>query len=189
LDGLFIQKFDSRKDAAKLTDGDSNSICYAVNGKYRQSGGFQWLSEYKGQKIESVPPIKVREGLRKNLQVFQYLNGKFAQSFESCLKASEITGINLRNIVENAKGFLNTGGGFQWFFSYQGEDITPFIPQKGTKTLVAVIKLDENMNIVKRFVSCRDARREEGEIIQYYLKNKKLSSKGFYWRYESEIYS
>lgn len=117
LDGYFIGSYDSAIDAEK--DGFNGSrIRACCNGKIMSSCGYQWRDYYES-KIEPIADRYVRQSKSATKNVYQYdKDGKLLRSYNSLKEASNVTGLNYKNISSCCTGVSNTCGGFRWSYIY-----------------------------------------------------------------------
>lgn len=117
LEGYFIKSYDSATDAKKDGFNDSR-IRACCNGNIMSSYGYQWRDYYK-TKIDAIDNRYVRQAQSAIKKVYQYdKNGIFLRSYNSLKEASDITGLNYKNISACCRGVNNTCGGFKWSYDY-----------------------------------------------------------------------
>lgn len=123
LEGNYIQSFDSMIEASEKTGIGKSSLNENLNGRAGRGGDFQWLKEYKGNKIK---PYISRFQQMPN-RVYQYsLNGNFIESYASIREAATKTGLIYNRIYEMLFSGRSKGGNFQWFKEYKGKTVKAF---------------------------------------------------------------
>jgi HNH endonuclease/NUMOD4 motif/NUMOD1 domain len=112
LDGTFVKKYQSMKEAEISTGINSRSICSVAQGKRRHSGGFCWV--YEEDFKEGVPMRR----LVQCKKVDQYSkNNKYIKTFPSLKEAAEEVGALPSNITNACIGRLKTSKGYIWKYS------------------------------------------------------------------------
>jgi group I intron endonuclease len=110
LEGHFIQEFAGHREASRMTGIDRSAIGHAVRGKeLQQFKGFQWFSEFKGEKIASV--VKWKKQHKEVIQL--HLTNLKIREFNSVTEAAKAVGTGTTNISKACK----TGSickGFKW---------------------------------------------------------------------------
>lgn len=114
LDGTFIAKYNSRKEAEEKTGIKASAIWAAIKSK-GTSGGFQWC--YKEDK-DTIKPKKGRKYRQKVVQ--KNKEGQIVEIYESAAEASRKTNISATQIRNVCQGKGYTAGGYYW--SYKGDD-------------------------------------------------------------------
>ena len=61
LDGIFIETFESVKQAHEITGVSVASLCLACRGKYKKAGGFIWRYNNSKYTIQTDPLDKLLE--------------------------------------------------------------------------------------------------------------------------------
>lgn len=108
LNGQFIQKYESRKQAEENTGIKAKSIWHAIasNGT---AGGFQWCY------FENINNIKPRKGRIYRQKVIQKdKESKIIAVYTSAAEASRQTGISAIQIRKVCQGKGLTAGGYYW---------------------------------------------------------------------------
>lgn len=105
LDGKFIQRYDSIKEASKSTGIISSGINNCCLGLSLSSGGFVW--KYDDGNYNDIEVYK--NPLHKEVNCFS-LNGNFIRSYKSIAEAAQNLGINGSSISMCCKGKLKTTG-------------------------------------------------------------------------------
>lgn len=109
LNGVFIARYDSLKEAADDTGVDSRGISQVCQGKRRKAGESVWC--YEENFVEGVPMRK----LAQCKKVEQYsLDGTLLKTFESVQEAAECVGALDSNISNACAGRLQTCKGYIW---------------------------------------------------------------------------
>ena len=111
LSGKYICTYDSIKEASIDSNIGYNSIRACLIGKQNITGGFCWKVFDDNQNIE------IKENKKKK-KVHQFdLSGTYIRSYESVVKASEITNIGRTSIQQCASGKNHTAGGYIWKYN------------------------------------------------------------------------
>ena len=115
LNGDFIKKYDSITEAKKETGFSGIQAC--VSGKNKTSGGFQWFSFYKGEKISKAKSVSELLSETNSKKVYLYdQDHALLNIFKSCKDACDFLSIyqsKLRLIVDNKILFNN-----KYYLSY-----------------------------------------------------------------------
>ncbi len=154
LDGNFIRKFNSVKDAAENVETKVQCIYEAIDGKKTKlSKGFIWRS-FKEKKIEVDLTQK-----RNRKKVYQYdLKGNYLRSFITMSEASKTLETSYQNIIGALEGKkAKTAKGFQWR-TYKKIKIKELIKNHQPNTKPVIITKNGKE---KRYISIKEASREE----------------------------
>lgn len=128
LEGNFLERFNSLREAAESIGKDFKNISTCCRGITKSAYGFIW--KYVGKSYK--PTIKNVVSIEKRKKVFQYdMDGNFIQEYESQSCASRMTGI--KHISGVCLGKLNFSGGYQW--RYEKYDKLPPITFEKTKNI------------------------------------------------------
>jgi hypothetical protein len=145
-----IEEFQNLHFAAlSLGLSDGSGITSAIKTNTRCKG-FRWA--YHDSKELKITP-------QKNKEIFQYFEGRFIKRFPSSSQAAEEIEVKRHNINACAQGALKTAGGYQWFYSYQGEEV-PYSKMRRESTPVECF--DPLVNLVATYESMSQAERETG---------------------------
>lgn len=97
IEGSFIKKWNSVKDAEKELGYPNGTISTCCKGRIKQAYGYVWRYEYNTE----IEPIKPGQGI----DVFQYsLNGEFIKKWDSLAEIENILGFASTNISACCKG-------------------------------------------------------------------------------------
>lgn len=108
LDGKFLERYDSVKEAKDSTGISVSAIRRACQDFKFTSGGYRWKFE------DNKTCVSVADKMYKR-PVRQYdIHGHILNKFESILEASKQTGVERTSIYRCCTGKTNTGGGFMW---------------------------------------------------------------------------
>lgn len=108
LNGDFIQKYNSLREASEKNNTTISNISSCARGISNTAVGHIW--KYLGKSYN--PKIKVENKDRRR-KVYQYnLNGDFVEEWESVSKAEKEN--NIRHISCACLGKINFSGGYQW---------------------------------------------------------------------------
>ena len=112
LQGNFIAKYPSVRQAALDLDLNTSNINSCCHGKRNYVGDWQWRFEDSNlplQKIEVIEKIIIKK------IIVQYdLNDNFIAEYPSALEAKRQTGIHNGNIGECCRGKRKSAGGYKW---------------------------------------------------------------------------
>ena len=119
LDGNFIRRFNSIKEAAKALGCSDGEICYCCQKKKGKKTvyGYQWRYADDTEKVGKV-------SIRNRKKVYQYtLDGRFIGEYISVAQASRETNIGCTDIAKCARGQFKTAGGYIWKYADEVDDI------------------------------------------------------------------
>lgn len=115
LSGKFIAEYDSVKAASAKTGIGYCNIFYAMNGRQKSCGGFQWKRKAEAKTFGTYQPAYTGHG---SIAVKQYTtSNELLQEFNSIKEASKATGVCETGISYACKGKQKTSGGFIWRYS------------------------------------------------------------------------
>lgn len=114
LEGDFVAKFKSAKDAAKSLGIGREHISGTAAGNRKSSGGFRWVFEKDWDPNAAQKPVP-RVGPRPVVQIDPKTD-KIIRAFKSTTEAQRETGICRKTIADAAKGKQKLAGGFRWAF-------------------------------------------------------------------------
>lgn len=118
LNGLFLARYNSLKDAQKHTGLSSKNISQVCQGKRRKAGESVWF--YEENFVEGVPMRK----LAQCKKVEQYsLDGVLLKTFESVQDASKRTKVGVSNISNACNGRLKSSKGYIWKYRFPDKNI------------------------------------------------------------------
>lgn len=112
LDGNFIASYNSLKEASEKTNTYRPSISSCLNGTYQYANNYMWFYEKK----EKPTFDKSRKNGNKGIIIFQKLNGKIINTFNSTIEAVEFLGLEkkkyktLCKCIQYKRDFM----GYQW---------------------------------------------------------------------------
>ena len=173
-DGKFIREWPNMAEAAAAYSKDeqaSRRISKVCRGIYKTTAGFQWRF-YTPDYPKVIPPVEI--GVAK--RVIQYsLEGDFIKvwkSAESVGKALECKGETITRATQTLKQYK----GYQWrkYMDHYPLQIEAYKDPK------AVLQLDENGNIVKRWESKEAIKKAGFNNVSRSIKNR-IRMKGHYW--------
>lgn len=102
---------------------------------------------------------KTHDGFNKK-EVFQYdaETGNFVGKYKSIRFASQILGFSSTKLISKClSGENQTGGGFIWYYSYQGEKVDRIRRGIAKNQLKAVVEIDQNGNVLNEWECIADA--------------------------------
>lgn len=109
IDGDFIRKYSSIKEASGINNIERTGIHNCMKGKQLTHKGYRWYSEYLGEKIEPIEQYHNRPR-----RVYQYsLDGKYINSYPSLRNASKNIGSKI------FIGKTNISCGYKWYYEPQ----------------------------------------------------------------------
>ena len=116
IDGNFVQRHASVKDAARNTGTLSSNIFTAISGKIKTAGGFIWIKEGQESSLEDkIQMLKVKKrGKRGRIILQKDIEGNVLNRFFNIKSASEKTGISSSRISEASRGIRRQTGLFVW---------------------------------------------------------------------------
>lgn len=121
LQGNFIKKWGSIKEAEDFYNTTSISNCCNHSQKYNTIKGFQWKLETDKRIIKPIKPFKERAKERRQKEVNQYsLDGNFIKTWKSLKTAEKFYNIN--NLYLCCKGKRQSIGGYIWKYNMKGCD-------------------------------------------------------------------
>lgn len=125
IDGMFVAKYPSGKEATLETGINRKGISNAAIFN-KTAGGFLWI--YSDNVIYDFDTYKIKEykyipKKLTNKEVYQFdLNGNYIAKYESCVQASNITGVSKNSISDEAKNKYKTHKKAQFLWRYK-EDV------------------------------------------------------------------
>lgn len=106
LQGEYLSKWDSAKEAANALRIDAGDICQCRLGKKKSAGGFIW----KGSRVDVLPYKH-----QNSSGILQYdLEGNFLEEYQSISLASKTLKINSSGISNCANGYSKKSGRYIW---------------------------------------------------------------------------
>ena len=141
LKGEYIKIWDSIIEAAKYYKLTVTSISYCLNGRCKNSGGFQWkfYSENFPLNIESC-----ENNCHRKVKIIQYdLEGNYIKTWNSIKEIKNILGIKTPyRISECCKGLLDNYNGYIW--KYYSDNFLKKIEVKKLR----ILQYDLNGNLL-----------------------------------------
>lgn len=178
LDGIYINTYDSAKQASEITGIVHTDICKCCREEILRAGKYQWKYVDSNKR---VCPININSTTIQR-PVNQYsLDGQFICQYETLAQASKKTGITKTIICNVCKGKGHTAGGFRW--AYEGEPL--IIKPHGRNKIVQQYSLDGIL--LKEYNSLTEASRMTNistGLISEVCNGKKKQGKGFIWKYK-----
>jgi hypothetical protein len=188
LEGVFMKKWKSTKEAAKslgIPQGDISSCCL---GKFRKAGGFIWTYP-----TSETPTQRIIRDLTKGKEVLQYsLEGVLLGEWKTIKTASEEIGLSSNNIVACCKGRSMSAGGFIW--RYKVGTIEPKIEvgkvgkTSGVlKRLKPVEQYTVDGTLIRKWMSIKEPGMKlniHDSCISACLAGKQKTAGGFIWKYK-----
>lgn len=134
--------------------------------KRRKNGTYDKCAEIARQRMLTNNPWKgkTHDGFNKK-EVYQYdaNTGIFIRKYKSIRFASESLGFKTdKTISKCLKGKTQTGGGYIWYYNYQGEKVNRIRRGIAKDQLKAVVEIDQNGNILKEWECIVDAAKDFG---------------------------
>lgn len=152
LNGNYIDEFISGACAAVLMEMDRKSIQRAADNKYSRSGNYQWRykNEWNGKNIGKYNKPKST----RNVKVVQLdLDGKYVNTYNSLVEASEQTETLRASISSCLTGFIKTANKFVWV--YESEyDCKKDYSFKGFQMGEGIVQLTLDNEFIQRFNNC-----------------------------------
>lgn len=191
-EGIFIQEFDSIKEAGKKLNIDPRHIVAVAKHKRNTAGDYQWCYPEDISWIKTNP--KTNGGFDK-IPVCQYdLKGNYLTSFESLSAAIKAIGLSsMEGIVKccNTKGNYSSGG-YQWRYKKDYEEKISSYNQKiaHSTTNKAVIQYSKEGIKIAEFTSAKEAadclnmKKGGNSAILRVCQGKQKTCMGYIWRYK-----
>ena len=150
LDGEFVKKFNSMKEAAKELGVDYGGIGKCCKGKANRVG------KYRFSYAEKELPPKLKKEFTRQVNMFDF-NGNYIKSFDNCNEAARFVnfGVNKDSsvIAKCAKGERASYKGYLWSYS-----MTPFLFTNRKPTRNTPVEMyDLDGKFIKRFNSLKEA--------------------------------
>ena len=110
LDGTFVKKWNSAKEAGSELGIDPGDISRCCKGTKKTAGGYLWSN-----KLEE---INTRLHVHANASTIVQLtpNKEYVNTYPSINNASKAVGVSPGSISQCAQGLSKTGGGFIWIY-------------------------------------------------------------------------
>lgn len=116
LEGEFISRFKSMREACTQTGIDYRSISKVCTGRTRQAKGYLWFYER-----EFKEGVQMRKSARCK-KVEQYTKkGKYIRTFDSVQEAADHVGAFVTNISYACSGKIKSSKGFHWKYAKEKE--------------------------------------------------------------------
>ena len=181
LEGNFIRKWNSIKEAADYYNINSSNISECLTGRNKSSNKFIWKYYYNDNFPEKIENYTNNSKYRK---IIQYdLFGNFIKIWDSMVDIESNLKIKIHGINDCCKQIIQSSGNFIWRF-YK-EDF----PRKISTPFKKVIQYDLKGNKLNVFDSPLDAAisinkpNNQGSITGC-CKGSKRTAYGFIWKYE-----
>lgn len=196
MSGEFIQEYESFTLAGLATNVSPISIALCCKGEYKSVADSIWRYAWEELTQEHLEWCNKPQG-RGEKEVNQYLkDGTFVCVYKSIGEAHLETGISRCSIGACCRGESKTAGNFLW--RYSNEEITPEYIEwcnsietfKGKREKTRVIQYTTDGIFVAIYDSFNEAERATGishHSISSACKSDNGFSKGFIWRYASDI--
>lgn len=108
LNGEFIKRYNSIKEASEETGYERSGISSCIIGRQKTFHDYRWFENYLGEHIESVVSYN-----HKSKEIYQYtLDGEYIRKYESVRKASKEIGKSIHMYNRNIKKSC----GYIWSF-------------------------------------------------------------------------
>jgi len=138
--------------------GESISSGVAIR---RKNGTYKRCSEIARERMLTNNPWKgkTHEGFNRR-EVYQYeaSSGNYVGKHKSIRSASREMNFKSCNIISKClSGKNNTGGGYVWFYKYQGEKIMSVRRCISRDQLKPILELDNNGNVINEWECISDA--------------------------------
>ena len=173
---------------------NSGNISSCCKGRRKQCFGYQWFYEYKGEKINSYISREEITSKCRSKRVFQYsLSGLYLKTYKSVIDASKLANIAYSNITACASNRNETAGGFQWFYTYQGEHVSPVksCSEKSSETnSKSVYMYDLDGNLIRKFNRYKDVCDTfsiYNKKLAHLIKDKVIFNEQFYFSCEMHL--
>lgn len=197
LDGNYIMEYPSIAEALRNVAPyvkNSGNISSCCKGRRKQCFGYQWFYEYKGEKINSYISREEITSKCRSKRVFQYsLSGLYLKTYKSVIDASKLANIAYSNITACASNRNETAGGFQWFYTYQGEHVSPVksCSEKSSETnSKSVYMYDLDGNLIRKFNRYKDVCDTfsiYNKKLAHLIKDKVIFNEQFYFSCEMHL--
>jgi hypothetical protein len=159
LDGKFVARFESMRNACDKTGVDYRSISSVCTGRTRQAKGYLWFYER-----EFKEGVQMRKSARCK-KVEQYTkDDKYIRTFDSVQEAAEHVGAFVTNISYACSGKIKSSKGFHWKYAKEKKEK----------------KIDETEGWVELPDYPHDKISSDGKIYSKKIKKIKKQSKGKY---------
>lgn len=116
-EGIFIQSYDSTKEAERNTGIHSSGISRCALNKTPSAGGFIWLFEKDIKNINDRVLNYKEKKIRKEPIIQLTLDGEFVMEWKNSVEASKSVGVSYKNINSVCRGVRNMSGGYKWMYS------------------------------------------------------------------------
>jgi len=134
--------------------------------KRTENGTYNKCSEIARERMLTNNPWKgkTHDGFNKK-EVFQYdaETGNFVGKYKSIRFASQSLCFSSNKVISKClSGENQTGGGYIWYYSYQGEKVDRIRRGIAKDQLKAVVEIDQNGNILNEWECIADAAKNFG---------------------------
>lgn len=201
----YIARYNSLHDAERNANIDKSHISSNCKHKTRQAGGYIWLFEedYLSGNYNK------EELLAWVYEEFEHPNAKsvvqcdiqmnYLATYKNISFASKTTGIHRNCINDNCTGRLKTSGNYIWMYEDEynrikddEQKISEIVYEANNPTVNrhAVVQYDFDMNLISEYSSILEAYKStkvDRKAIKYVCEGKQKSSKGYIWRYKSDV--
>ena len=134
--------------------------------KRTENGTYNKCAEIARERMLTNNPWKgkTHDGFNKK-EVFQYdaEPGNFVGKYKSIRFASQALGFSSNKVISKClSGENQTGGGYIWYYSYQGEKVNRIRRGIAKDQLKAVVEIDQDGNILNEWECIADAAKNFG---------------------------
>ncbi len=181
LNGRFLNKFNSTREASRIINIDCAGIVRSCNKILKSYKKFIWsYNENVDDRISTITSNK-----HKKTKVYQYsVAGEFIEIYNSIKEACSIVGLDSGNISRAINKKNHYYGGYYWYTSRQKNKLIHkflvikkiLIFDKNNKFILEV----DNQHEAAKFINGYSAN------INHCLKNRKKSYKGYIFKYKSD---
>ncbi|MBC8427565.1 MAG: GIY-YIG nuclease family protein [Proteobacteria bacterium] len=175
INGNFIKKFKSIKDAAKITKSQPTGISNVCRGIDKSCNRFIW--KYKYEENPKYKNLNFKE-------VHQYsLDGNYVRSFDSITEASKSIKIERGNISSTVSGHQKSAAGFLWTFN-RCNKIQKYNPS--TNYNYSLVKQIDKITkkVIRIFESITEAKKETKiNNISTCCRGIQKTAGGYIWQY------
>lgn len=202
-DGKFINRFESAKEAGRVTGIPASQITSCCNGRNLTSGGFIWLKEQdpnlQDHLLGKIGRIKNHKKIARRGVLQCNLDGFPVAKYESIRKASKETGTSVTSIEQCVSGAGNIANGMLWF-DINDENLERHIKETVEKISsisnpanesVPVVQLTLDEKYIAEFPSITEAARKVNvskSCIDDTLRGKQHTCGGYKWQYAKDYY-
>ena len=190
-EGKYIKTWNSVSEASSYYNTDTSNITSCCKHKTYIAVGYIWIYKEDYLKNPIVKPYKSNRNITNKIPIIQLsLQGEFIKEWESMYDAMNILHIDNRLISECCNKKTKSAGNYMWMKKedyLKNKKIKPYKKKNKHKN---VVKLDLRGNLIKEYISVRQAalsiksstKNIESNIIAC-CKGKQKSAYNYRWMY------